>query len=91
MLLRVAWVTEGDLVSTNRKGRQWPLLGGGDAINALSPAEITQLGRKTFVQSMNSEKASGRLKNEISPRVSSNLVLGTFLFGFCITVTELKK
>lgn len=89
--MRAAWVTERDLVSTNRKGTQWPLLGVVDAITLCLQTEITQLGRKTLVQSINPEKADRRLKNDILPRLSSYLVLDAFSFGFCIAVTEFKK
>lgn len=62
-----------------------------DAITLYLQTEITQLGRKTLVQSINPEKAYRRLKSYILPRVSSYLVLDAFLFGFYITITEFKK
>lgn len=67
------------------------MLGVVDAITLCLQTEITQLGRKTLVQSINPEKVDRRLKNDIVPKLSSYLVLGAFLFGFYITVMEFKK
>lgn len=58
------------------------MLGAVDAIMLGLQTEITQLGRKTFVQSINPEKAYGRLKSYILPRFSSYLVLDAIYLDF---------
>lgn len=62
-----------------------------DAIQLCLQTEITQLRRKTLIQSINPENAYRKLKSCILPRVGSYSVLDAFLLGFYITVTEFKK